>query len=125
MRKKFIVIIVILFVVLSVLFYRISCLVPSYQFIVLELGNFILAVLSISSYLIVSKNVTNRPHAFVQGVNGASLLKLMVCLIAMIIYVMIYRSQIHKPSVFVFFGLYAVYTTIETWILYNIAKEKK
>jgi Ca2+/Na+ antiporter len=43
---------------------------------------------------------------------------------AMLIYIVINRDTIHKPSVFVLFGIYAVYTAIETVILSKTAKKK-
>jgi len=65
----------------------------------------------------VNKQVDSRPQAFVRGVYSASFLKLMVCMVSILVYVLLNRTHIHKPSVFVLFGIYAVYTVVETWVL--------
>jgi Ca2+/Na+ antiporter len=58
----------------------------------------------------------------VRGVYSASFLKLMVCMVSLLVYVMLNRATIHKPTVFVLFGIYAVYTIAETILLSRIVK---
>lgn len=125
MRKQFFIIIIFLYAILSIAFIRISSINPAYKYIVLEFGNTIMATLSLSSYFIVNKYISGKPQAFVRGVNAASLLKLFICMGAILVYVLLNRSNIHKATVFIMFGLYIVYTVAETWILYNIAKGDK
>ena len=95
---------------------------PDYRFVTLEAGNFDLAILSLFSYFIVKKQMNGNPQAFVRGVYSASFLKLMVCMVSILAYVMINRQHIHKPTVFVLFGIYAVYTTMETLLLSKVVK---
>jgi hypothetical protein len=123
MKKQFIISIVIIFVLLSAIFFAMKVYAPDFQFIALETGNVIMASLSLITYLMVTKQVDNRPHAFVRGVYSASFLKLMVCMISILVYVLLNRAKIHKPSVFVLFGIYVVYTIMETWILSRTVKE--
>lgn len=85
----------------------------------------VMAIISISSFLIVQRQMNGRPQAFVRGVMGANLLKMMVCLFAILIYVFINRSNIHKPSVFVLMGTYMVYSTMETLLLSKLARRKE
>jgi hypothetical protein len=124
MKKQFPLMIAIIFVLLTVVFFAMRTFAPVYHFVALETANGIMALLSLSSYLIVRKQVDSRPEAFVRGVYSASFLKLMVCMIAILVYVLLNRARIHKPSVFVLFGIYAVYTIVETWILSKLAREK-
>ena len=125
MRKQFFIAVLVLNVILSFVFYLISTIYPDFKFITLEVANTVMAVLCLASYILVNNNITDRPQAFVRGVNSASLLKLIVCMVAILVYVLIYRSKIHKPSIFIFFGIYMVYTGLETWILQKIARENK
>ncbi|MES2702064.1 MAG: hypothetical protein V4649_05465 [Bacteroidota bacterium] len=123
MKKKFTIIIVAIFVVLTVAFYALRTYAPAYHFVALETANGLMALLSLSSYLIVRKQMDSRPEAFVRGVYSASFLKLMVCMVSILVYVLLNRAHIHKPSVFVLFGIYAVYTAVETWLLSKLARE--
>lgn len=123
MRKKFIILTVVIFILLSGLFMCMHFYMPGYQVYALETGNVIMAVLSLSSYLMVQKSLSNNPQAFVRGVSGASFLKLMACMVSILVYVLLNRSHIHKPSVFILFGIYAVYTIMETILLSKLVRE--
>ena len=122
MRSRFVIITVIIFILLSVVFYALKIYAPEYNFVVLESGNVLLAVLSLSSYFIVEKQKESRPQAFVRGVYSASFLKLMVCMVSILVYVLLNRSHIHKPTVFVLFGIYAIYTISETLVLSKLVR---
>jgi hypothetical protein len=117
MKKLFIILTIVLFVVLAITFFAMRTYAPAYHFAALETGNAIMAGLSLVTFMIVNKQVDSRPQAFVRGVYSASFLKLMVCMVSILVYVLLNRTHIHKPSVFVLFGIYAVYTVVETWVL--------
>ncbi len=123
MRKRFIILTVVVFILLSGLFIFMHFSMPGYQAYALETGNVIMAVLSLSSYLMVQKSLGNNPQAFVRGVSGASFLKLMVCMVSILVYVLLNRSHIHKPTVFIMFGIYAVYTIMETILLSKLVRQ--
>ncbi len=122
MRSRFVIITVIIFILLTAVFYALKIYAPEYSFVVLESGNVLLAVLSLSSYFIVEKQKESRPQAFVRGVYSASFLKLMVCMVSILVYVLLNRSHIHKPTVFVLFGIYAIYTISETLVLSKLVR---
>ena len=124
MNKKPIIVIIALFIVLSVTFKMITSQFPDYRFAVLEGGNILMAVLSLASYLMVANTLNASPNAFVRGIMGATMLKLFVCLASMLMYVVLNRPNIHKPSIFVLFGVYAVYTVVETAAVTGISKKK-
>jgi hypothetical protein len=88
-------------------------------------GNLIMLLLSVISFFIVRKSIRERPEAFVRGVYGATFLKLMVCMASIMIYALLNKKDIHKPTLFVLFGIYAVYTAVETWLLSRQAREVK
>ena len=120
--KRFVIVIVVIFVALAAVFYALKNYAPDFNFIALETGNVIMAVLALCSYFLVRKQMTGNPQAFVRGVYSASFLKLMVCMVSILVYVLVNRSHIHKPSVFMLFGIYAVYTIMETLLLSKIVK---
>ena len=123
--NRFIIVTAIIFVVLTGLSVAMRTYAPDYRFVALETGNVIMAILSLCSYFLVKKQMNGNPQAFVRGVYSASFLKLMVCMVSILAYVMINRSSIHKPTIYMLFGIYAVYTVMETGLLSKVVKEKK
>lgn len=125
MKKKFITTISSLFVLLCLAFYALHIYIPDYRLAVLIGGNALMAVLSLSSFLLVSMQMNKRPQAFVRGVYAGTFLKLLVCMFSILIYIMLNRASIHKPTIFVLFGIYAIYTVAETSVLQKIARQTK
>jgi hypothetical protein len=123
MKKLFIISIITIFIVLTAVFYALKIYMPEYHFVVLEGGNTLMALLSLISWLLVQKQMESRPQAFVRGVYSASFLKLMVCMVSILVYVLLNRTHIHKPTVFVLFGIYVIYTAMETILLSKSARD--
>ena len=124
MKVKFVVLIVLLIVVLSGVFFQLASLGQGYQFVPLEIANLLMAALCLMSYFLVARTIGDRPQAFVRGVYSATLVKLIVCMFAVLIYVFLNRAHVHKPTIFVLFGLYIIYTVPETWMLSVMARKK-
>lgn len=125
MKKTFTVTIVSIFVILSIVFFVLQQQLPSFRFAVLETGNAIMVVLSLSAFYMVNKQIGKPGGAFVRGVSGASFLKLMVCMVAILVYVAINRSTVHKPSIFILMAIYLVYSATETMLLSKMARTTK
>ncbi|MCB9046008.1 MAG: hypothetical protein H6550_07700 [Chitinophagales bacterium] len=125
MKKTFLASISVLFILLSVIFFWLRTIAPAYSFPALMTGNVIMALLSFGSFMLVTRQMKSKPDAFVRGVYSSSFLKLSVCVIAVMVYAIINRPDVHKPSLFVLFGVYAAYTAIETWLLSKLARETK
>lgn len=123
MTRYFSLVIVILFIVLSVFFYMLQTYAPAYNFKLLMGGNIVMALLSLITYRIMKKQLNGKPQAFVRGVYSSTFLKLMICMIGIVAYVLINKPNIHKPSLFILFGIYAVYTFFETITISRLAKE--
>jgi len=123
MRKNFALIVLVIFAVLSAIFYGLEKYRPEFGFDVLMGGNVMMAVLSLFSFYLVAKQLGERPQAFVRGVYSATFLKLIVCMAAILTYALMNREHIHKPTLFILFGIYAVYTAIETGLLSKLARE--
>jgi hypothetical protein len=97
---------------------------PQYRFNVMMGANIIMAVLSLTSFFLVTRELKNRPQAFVRGVYSGTFLKLLVCMASVLLYVLFNKPDIHKPTLFILFGIYAVYSIIETTLLSKIARVK-
>ena len=124
MNKTLISGILIIFIVLSATFYVLSISLPAYQFCTLETGNVLMAGLTFVTWLIVKKQIKERPQAFIRGVYSATFLKMMICMVAILAYVLVNKATLHKPSIFILFGIYIVYSVMETWLLSKLAREK-
>jgi hypothetical protein len=93
---------------------------------VLIIGNTLLFVITLISFLLAQKGLSNsNPHAFVRSVYMSVMLKLFVCIIAAFIYISIYKSNLNKPALFSCMGLYLVYTFLEVATLMKMLKQKK
>ena len=114
-----------IFILLSIGLYILNKLIPEYSFGILETGNVLMLVLSFLAIYMVSLQTGKPGGAFVRGVTGASFLKLMVCLFAALIYIITNRATLYKPTIFVLFGIYIIYTTSETMLLSKIARTVK
>jgi len=125
MKNKYVASIVSVFVILSISLFVLDKYVPAFGFRVLEIGNSVMLALCLGAYFLVMKQIGKTPGAFVRGVSSATFLKLMVCMIAVLVYVLMNRVNIHKPTVFVLMGIYAVYTVVETSMLSKLAREYK
>lgn len=125
MRRNFVLVIAFIFLLLTAIFFVLKTSAPAYRFYVLMTGNAVMAVLSLLTFFIVQKTMNDKPEAFVRGVYGATFLKLLICIGSILFYALLNRQHIHKPSLFVLFGIYAVYTAAESWMLSKLARQAK
>lgn len=96
---------------------------PVYSFKILLVANTLLALLSIGNYLIVYNASKNKnPNALVRAKTSGMMLKFFVSIAALLAYIFINNRIVHKPSIYVFFGMYIIYMIIETIYLTRIAK---
>lgn len=117
MKNRVLLSIALCFLALETAFYFINQSNPAFNLLTLTVGNALMALLCVITFFIVKKQIDRRPEAFVRGVYGATLLKLMVCLSATLLFVLLNRPHLHKPTLFILFGIYFVYTAMETWQL--------
>lgn len=80
----------------------------------LLVSNIIMCLLSLGAWYMLRRNVGERAYAFARGVQGATMLRLLVCAGGILIYALAKRPNVHKPTLFIMFGIYAVYMIIET-----------
>lgn len=125
MRKVFFATVLVSFIALSAIFFWLKGSAPEYHFAALMGGNILMAVLVTLSFVIVTRKLNDSPNAFVRGVYSSTFLKLFVCIVSIVVYALANKPDVHKPSLFILFGIYAVYTVTETWMLSKLAREKK
>lgn len=125
MSKRFPVVIAILVVLVGGMIVLLGSFDPKFHVNALHIANIMMAILSLAAYSLLNKPTGDKPHAFVRGVYSASLLRMMVCMAAVLAYVLINRSNIHKQTVFAMFGIYAVYSATETILLSKTARTTK
>ncbi|MBC9930475.1 hypothetical protein [Chitinophaga qingshengii] len=93
---------------------------------VLMAGNLALALITLASYLMSRKGLASANHnAFIRAVYGSTLSKLMLCVIGIAVYVLSYRPNVSKVTIFLLLFLYLLYTVFETWSLFRLTRLKK
>ena len=93
---------------------------------VLILGNLLLFVVTLSSYLVTYKGLnSSNPQAFVRSMYGSFMIKFFIIAIAAFIYIRVTGKTVNKSALFTCMGLYLVYTFIEVSVLTKLLKEKK
>jgi len=125
--KKTFLPVVVFFIVLNALFITLGRTLRANGFDtdVLIIGNALLFLISLISFLIVSRGVNNpNPHAFLRSVNGSVMIKLFLCVIAAFIYIATYKKGLNKPALFTCMALYLVYTALEVTGLMKMLKKK-
>lgn len=91
---------------------------------VLIVANIICVVINALAFFIQRKSLQNKnPSAFVRAVMGGILLKMMVCIIAVFIYVSTIKT-VNKLSILIAMGLYIVYMAIEIAAILKLNKQK-
>ena len=85
---------------------------------VLIVGNAILFVITLISYLLAKNALKNtNPNVFVRAIIGGIMIKLFVAIIATFVYTATSKVQVNKPALFTCMGLYLVYTFLEVSVL--------
>ncbi|MRG47228.1 hypothetical protein GFS24_19055 [Chitinophaga sp. SYP-B3965] len=93
---------------------------------VLVAGNVVMALITLISYSLNRKGMTSdNPNVIVRSVYASTLAKLMLCVVAIAIYVIVNRTRVSKPTIFLFMFFYLVYTVFETSHLLRTSKQQK
>ncbi|OQP62332.1 hypothetical protein A3860_28630 [Niastella vici] len=93
---------------------------------VLIIGNLVLfAATAVSFFLFTRQLNTKNPQAIVRTVYGGVLSKMMICLVAVFVYISIAGKGVNKGGVFGCMFLYVLYTTLEVVTLMKLSKQKK
>jgi hypothetical protein len=93
---------------------------------VLIVGNAILFAGTLLSFFLLKSGLkASNPNVFVRRMYLSTMLKLFGYIIAVFIYISLFRDTLNKPALLVCMGLYFVYTLLEVAILTRLMKQKK
>jgi hypothetical protein len=85
-------------------------------------GNELFFILTVISYLLHIKSLKNpNPHVFVRMIYGSLIIKMMVCLVAAVVYGLLARP-VNRNAIFGCFILYVLYTLMEVRVLTKLLK---
>jgi hypothetical protein len=89
-------------------------------------ANALFFLASIISFFIQQRGLQNKnPHVFVRTVMGAMMLKMLICIIAVILYVYLSGNSFNKRGVFLALFLYLVYLATEVLVVMKMNKHRK
>lgn len=92
----------------------------------LIIANLLLFSLCIAGLFLQRKGLqSSNTNAFIRSVYSAMLLKIFVCLAAVMVYIFSNTSNVNKPALFASMGIYLVYTSIEVAALMTALRKKK
>lgn len=120
--NRFIYLLIALFLILAGALWVLQHQRPEFDFALLTAGNALLAALTAASFVAVRRGIAGRTQAFVGGVYAGTMLKLFIGGGALLVYVLLNRKDLHKPSLLVIGALYLVYTVVEKIALQRAAR---
>ena len=89
-------------------------------------GNAILFISTFISFYLFSRSLTdNNVHSFMRKIYAGMFARMMICLIAYIIYIMIVKKGVSKGGIFGCMFLYFVYTFVEISIIMKLSRKDK
>ena len=120
--------IVIIFAVTTLIF----ILVPTLDFLwnmnkmVMIVGNSILFFATFVSFYLLSRSLANNNvHAFLRMIYSGMFAKMLICLFAALIYIMVVKKNVSKGAVFGCMFLYFVYTFVEISIIMKLSRKNR
>ena len=126
-RQRVLLPLVICFVMLSVLILAASLIVPgtTVDYGVLMGGNCLFFLVSLIAFRMQRKALENtNPNAFVRSVMAGVMLKMFVCIAAVMAYMLLSGKYFNKPAVFISMVVYLVYLGVEVAVLMKLNKQK-
>jgi hypothetical protein len=98
---------------------------PAFQFWPLFIGNLLLASISIFSFSIIRKGLkSENPNALIRAKYTGTLIKFFIGIGALLSYFLIHGRHVYKPTIYLFLGMYIVYSALEAVPLSKLAKHK-
>ena len=88
---------------------------------VLLIGNSLLFGVTYLSFLLHIKGLHSpNPHVFVRTMYGSLLVKMLICLVAVMIYAMAAGGSVNRNGIIACFVLYLIYTVLEVRVLQRL-----
>jgi hypothetical protein len=126
MQKRYMpVIILFLFINVALFIFRSFLRLNGFEILFVVIANAILFVLSLSNFFLQVRGLkSTNINAFLRGIYASLLLKMVLIMVAVILYIFIAGGKINQPSLFTSMGIYILYTSIEVTQLMKIARGK-
>jgi hypothetical protein len=94
------------------------------QYDVLIIANCLFFTVSLLAFFMQRKALSNRnPNVFVRSVMGGMMIKMFVCIIAVIVYRLLAGNSLSKVSVFAAMFLYLLYLVVEVAVITKLNKQ--
>ena len=92
---------------------------------VLIIANVLFFLISLLAYFMQQKALANRnPNVFVRSVMGGMLMRMFVCIAAIVVYRLVAGNSVNKLSVFAALFLYLLYLGVEVAVIMKLNKQK-
>jgi hypothetical protein len=92
---------------------------------VLLSANLLFFTINLLIFFLQKRGVKNpNPNVFVRAVLGGTMIKMAVCIIAVMLYVLLWRDSFSKMSVFAAMFLYLIYLAVEVAAASKMNKQK-
>ncbi len=106
--------------------YGLSVINPQLSLSVMGYTNIFMFALAMGSFVSsVPKLKSGTPGGFIRTAMAMSFVRLMLCMIAALGYIVMNRDHFYKPMIFVMFGIYGVYTAADTIVMSRLARKSK
>ena len=126
MKKKYVSLIVLFVLINAMLFiFKPFLQLNGFETRFLLVANAVVFLLSLSGFFIQMKGLrSHNINVFIRGVYSSLLLKMVIIMVAVIVYIFVTGGKVSKPTLFTAMALYFVYTSIEVTQLMKIARRK-
>jgi hypothetical protein len=95
------------------------------DFRVLIAANCLFFLLGLAAFRMQTRAMRHsNPNVFVRSVMGAMMLKMFICLIAVMGYVLLSGKEVNRPSVYISLLIYGVYLVTEVALVMKLNKRK-
>lgn len=124
-RLKILLPLVISFILLTVLIIVASLLFSDsgIDYLVLMLANCLFFLASLAAFAMQRKALANaNPNVFIRSVMKAVMLKMGVCVLAVMAYVLLSGKYFNRPAVFISMAFYLVYLVVEVAVVMKMNK---
>ena len=92
---------------------------------VLIIANSLFLIITLVTFFIQQKALKNsNPNVFIRSVMAGMMIKMFVCIIAIIIYWFIMKDKFSRATVFVAMLLYLIYLAVEVSLVTKLNKQK-
>jgi hypothetical protein len=119
---------VIVFIITNALFLSAKALITRWNIDpgVLIVGNLVLFIATLVSFYFHNRSLQTTNAGAILRMTYASMgSRMFICIIAIVIYIVIARSQVNKGGIIVCMILYIIYTAIELAVFRKLSKQKK